>query len=267
MRKVLFASLLSCSLVFSGLGNHDAEAASVTNIAKDQLGTPYVWGGTTPSGFDCSGFVYYTYNKIGVTLPRTAAEMYKTGQSITKSGLKNGDLVFFSTYKAGASHVGIYIGDNQFIHAGTSEVRTDSLSNSYWSKAYLGAKRISGVSDAGWVNSDGSWYFYNDAGDKETGWVKWKSQWYLLDTSTGKMETGWEKDSNEWYYLKDSGVMKTGWQLYKNDWYYMKSNGEMVENDWVYYQNEWYYMLADGSMATDTVIDGYVIGSDGVWVK
>ena len=114
----------------------------VVTEAKKLIGTPYKWGGTTPKGFDCSGFVYYTYKKAGKVLPRSSAEMYKLGTSVSKSQLRPGDLVFFTTYKKGASHVGIYIGNNQMIHASSKGVKIDSINNSYWKPRFIGAKRL-----------------------------------------------------------------------------------------------------------------------------
>ncbi|MEZ2717664.1 peptidase P60 [Niallia circulans] len=147
MKKVLVMSLLSFGLLFSGIFNaHEASAASkksVVTIAKKYIGTPYKYGGTSPKGFDCSGFVGYSYKKLGKSLPRTTASMYKKGKKVKKSNLKKGDLIFFKTYKKGASHVGIYIGSNQFIHSSSSKgVKVDKLSNSYWKTKYYGAKRI-----------------------------------------------------------------------------------------------------------------------------
>lgn len=144
MKKILILSILSFGLLFSGIaGNITAEASSsVTAVAKKYIGVPYKYGGSTPSGFDCSGFVKYSYNKVGEELPRTTSDMYKKGKKISKKKLKKGDLVFFTTYKKGASHVGIYIGNNKFIHSASNGVRIDELSNSYWKSKYYGAKRI-----------------------------------------------------------------------------------------------------------------------------
>lgn len=116
--------------------------SSVISEAKKHTGTPYKWGGTTPGGFDCSGFLQYAFKKgAGVSIPRTVAEIYKTGTKV--SSLKKGDIVFFETYKKGASHAGIYLGGNQFIHTSSSNgVSISSMNNSYWSKRYIGAKRI-----------------------------------------------------------------------------------------------------------------------------
>lgn len=110
--------------------------------AKTLLGVPYVWGGTTPSGFDCSGFVNYVFQGAGVDLPRTSRQMFKTsGSRVTGSNLKAGDLVFFSI--GSNSHVGIYVGNDSFISATSSHgIHIDSLNSKYWGKSYIGAKRV-----------------------------------------------------------------------------------------------------------------------------
>ncbi len=113
------------------------------NIAYDYMGVPYVWGGTTPKGFDCSGFTKYVFNQMGVTLNRTAAQQLKNGYEVTN--LQTGDLVFFNnTYatSAAASHVGIYIGNNQFIHAAAGGVKVTSLDHEYYAPRYIGARRV-----------------------------------------------------------------------------------------------------------------------------
>lgn len=123
-------------------GNTSSSSASkVISYGKRFMGTPYVWGGSTPSGFDCSGFLNYVYrNAVGVNLPRTVAAIYQTGTRV--SSPQPGDIVFFETYKPGASHAGIYLGNGQFLNASSSQgVTISSMSNSYWSKRYLGAKR------------------------------------------------------------------------------------------------------------------------------
>lgn len=112
------------------------------NIAYDYMGVPYVWGGTTPKGFDCSGFTKYVFAQMGVTLNRTAAQQLNNGYKVTD--LKTGDLVFFeNTYatSAAASHVGIYIGNNQFIHAAGS-VKVTSMDHEYYAPRYIGARRV-----------------------------------------------------------------------------------------------------------------------------
>lgn len=120
--------------------NRKGDAA--VSLAREHLGTRYVWAGSSPGGFDCSGFTYYVYKQLGVSLARTATEQFHTGVQVSKPSV--GDLVFFTTYERGASHVGIYIGNNQFIHAssGAGKVTITSLSDAYYSKRYLGARRV-----------------------------------------------------------------------------------------------------------------------------
>ena len=116
----------------------------VVAYAKTFLGAKYVYGGTKPStGFDCSGYVKYVFGKHGFSLPRTSAQQYTVGKWIAKSELSPGDLVFYNTSGSGVSHLGIYIGNGQFIHASTSKgVMISEMSNSYWSARYYGARRI-----------------------------------------------------------------------------------------------------------------------------
>ena len=116
-------------------------ARNLTRDALKFLGTPYVFGGTTRSGFDCSGFVQHVFAMLGVTIPRTADAQYYAGRRV-KGGMKTGDLVFFQTYEPGPSHVGIYLGHGKFVHASSHGVMVSSLSDSYWSERYLGAKRV-----------------------------------------------------------------------------------------------------------------------------
>ncbi|GIN85837.1 putative peptidoglycan endopeptidase LytE [Heyndrickxia sporothermodurans] len=114
----------------------------LVNTATKQLGVPYVWGGSSVTGFDCSGFIYYVFNQSGVRLPRTSSEGYFNRSYYIKSP-QIGDLVFFAgTYKKGISHLGIYIGNNQFIHAGSDGVQISSLNNSYWKSHFDSFKRL-----------------------------------------------------------------------------------------------------------------------------
>ncbi len=118
--------------------------SSNNNIVQNALslqGIPYVFGGMSLKGFDCSGFTKYVFSVSGITLSRSSFEQYASGTSVSKSQLEPGDLVFFSTYSSGASHVGIYIGAGQFVHASNSGVRITSLSDSYYAARYMGARR------------------------------------------------------------------------------------------------------------------------------
>lgn len=115
--------------------------SSIIEEAHAQIGTPYVWGGTSPGGFDCSGFIQYVFQAEGITIPRTVSDIWNFSKPISEPSI--GDLVFFETYKPGPSHLGIYVGNGNFIHAGESRgVEISELSNSYWESRYLGAKRV-----------------------------------------------------------------------------------------------------------------------------
>lgn len=116
----------------------------VTGTALALRGSRYRDGGTDPSGFDCSGFVWYVFGQHGVALPRTVSEQYRAGVAVAPERLEPGDLVFFSTVSPGASHVGIAIGGDEFVHApsGHGEVRVERLSSSYWAPRFVGARRV-----------------------------------------------------------------------------------------------------------------------------
>ncbi len=111
--------------------------------ANSLIGTPYLWGGSTPAGFDCSGFVQYVFAKNGITLPRISKEQYTVGTPVEFSSLQPGDLVFFSLNNDGVvSHDGIYIGNNQFINSSSSKGVTIYTVGTYWQSFFVGAKRV-----------------------------------------------------------------------------------------------------------------------------
>lgn len=114
------------------------------SLASRQIGVPYRYGGNSPSGFDCSGLVYYVYGKLGVDLPRKSREMASVGQQVPVHALLPGDLVFFRVNKPGVSHVGIYIGNDKFVHATKSgdPVRKDSIANPWWRERFVVGRRL-----------------------------------------------------------------------------------------------------------------------------
>lgn len=117
----------------------------VVDHALGLLGVRYHRGGRTPeTGFDCSGFVTHVYRSVGTLLPRSARDISHEGEVIRKDELQPGDLVFFNTMRRAFSHVGIYLGNHQFVHAPASggEVRIDDLREKYWWKHYNGARRV-----------------------------------------------------------------------------------------------------------------------------
>jgi cell wall-associated NlpC family hydrolase len=116
-------------------------ATELTRSALRFLGTPYVFGGSRPSGFDCSGYTQHVFAMVGLHIPRMADGQFYAGTRAV-GGPRPGDLVFFQTYLPGPSHVGIYLGHGHFVHASSSHgVMVSSLSDSYWSSRYIGAKR------------------------------------------------------------------------------------------------------------------------------
>ena len=128
------------------LSSAPASGSSIVNTAYKYMGVPYVWAGTSPKGFDCSGFIYYVFGEHGIKTNRTAASLYNNGSYVQRSDLQPGDIICF--YNGGYSyigHVGIYIGNDQFIHASSAggKVVIDSLSSKYYNSHYYGARRIS----------------------------------------------------------------------------------------------------------------------------
>ncbi|AOI65979.1 peptidase P60 [Burkholderia territorii] len=130
----------------SFLAGMAGKAGDVVVGALNMIGVRYRWGGNSPdSGLDCSGFVRYVFqDTLGMSLPRRAEEMSRVGEKVSMSNLKPGDLVFFNTMRRTFSHVGIYIGDNKFVHSPStgSTVRVDDLDSGYWEKRFTGARRI-----------------------------------------------------------------------------------------------------------------------------
>lgn len=131
------------SSISRGRGN-SRKAQILLSMARQYVGVPYVWAGRSPSGFDCSGFIYYVFDQLGYGLPRMADGQFEVGIPVSRNSLEPGDLVFFETYEPGPSHVGIYIGNDQFIHAssGAGHVTVTPLNKTYYRDRYLGARRI-----------------------------------------------------------------------------------------------------------------------------
>lgn len=148
---ILLAAVMITSIVLPSKGEAAAYTGQgIVTIAKKYLGVPYIYGGTTTRGFDCSGFTQYVYKEVGMTIKRTATEQYTQGTAVQLGNLQPGDLVFFSSNGSSISHVGIYTGENSFISSTTSKgVSIASLSNTYWKPIYVGAKRISTNSTSG----------------------------------------------------------------------------------------------------------------------
>jgi len=127
-------------------GQPPSDFYALTGTALSLRGTPYRNGGSDPSGFDCSGFTQYVFSQHGIALPREVKEQYSSGQAVKPEEVVPGDLLFFTTVAPGASHVGISLGGDEFVHApsSTGVVRVEHVNTEYWSRRFVGARRIQG---------------------------------------------------------------------------------------------------------------------------
>ena len=122
-------------------------ASKAGNTAVSMLGKPYRYGGYSPNGFDCSGLVYYSYSRAGIQVPRSSAAQRKAARPISINNLRKGDLLFFDQDGKRSSHVAIYVGDGNFVHAPSTgkRVRIDRLHDDYWKKHFVDARRFTGT--------------------------------------------------------------------------------------------------------------------------
>ena len=121
------------------------KSENVVRVAMSMIGTPYKYGGISPkSGFDCSGLVYFSHRQNGITLPRTSYAQYKASSPVARKALKRGDLLFFNISGRKVSHVGIYLGNNRFVHSPSSgkKVSIAELNSAYWSKRFIRGGRF-----------------------------------------------------------------------------------------------------------------------------
>lgn len=150
-QTLMNANHLSSSTIYVGqkltinkqLSSISNTTSKLLQVAKQQLGVKYTFGGAKPStGFDCSGYITYVFNQAGISTPRkTAADFYQTAKKVSTPQI--GDIVFFAnTYKAGISHAGIYIGNNQMINASNSGVSVANINSTYWKKHFVGYGRL-----------------------------------------------------------------------------------------------------------------------------
>ena len=139
--------ITSCSSgpKYSKYSNSHNKHQKIIKIAKAQIGKPYRYGGRSPrTGFDCSGLINYSYQQVGLTVPRTTRQLYKAAKPISKSQLKAGDLVFFRINRRKISHVGLYLGNNRFLHApsGGKKVNIANMNTKYWKARFSRGGRI-----------------------------------------------------------------------------------------------------------------------------
>ena len=121
-----------------------ANGYAIAGTALSLRGSPYRSGGADPAGFDCSGFVWYVFGLHGIKVPRSVSEQFRNGLEVAPDALQAGDLVFFSTEAPGATHVGMVIGGDEFVHAPSARgnVRVERFSSQYWATRYVGARRM-----------------------------------------------------------------------------------------------------------------------------
>lgn len=153
MKKKWLFPILAAFTMFSTTPKDQAEAADISELkaaTNKYIDTPYVYGGTSINGIDCSGFTSKVYADLGIKINRTSGAQYQQGEAIAKSDLQVGDLLFFNTSGRGVSHVAIYMGDNKMVHSQSYfGVSYSSLDERYWKSRYIGAKRITNFEDEG----------------------------------------------------------------------------------------------------------------------
>lgn len=133
--------LYGCASINGPSVQYEHLRPAVVSTALSMEGRPYRYGGSTPTGFDCSGLIHYSFRQAGIAVPRNSYDQYKASAPVYISRLRPGDLLFFRINGVFVSHVGMYIGDNRFVHAAgkSKHVRVDNLDSDYWQKHLVGA--------------------------------------------------------------------------------------------------------------------------------
>ncbi|WP_336788487.1 C40 family peptidase [Paenibacillus sp. MMO-177] len=141
--KKFVSIFVFCVMLVTGAQGVFASECPLKGSINEVVGTPYKWGGTTTQGFDCSGFINYIFNQFDIKLPRTSQTQAKVGDPVSKSNLREGDLVFFNTSGKGISHAGIYIGNGKFAHFSSSKgVTISKMSEEYYDSRYVTARQV-----------------------------------------------------------------------------------------------------------------------------
>ncbi|WP_310551135.1 C40 family peptidase [Paenibacillus glufosinatiresistens] len=146
--KRMLLSFLGATVLFGAIATSTyANQTMIESQVSEVIGTPYKYGGSTTTGFDCSGFILHIMDNYKLDLPRTSQTQAKSGSYVAKENLRIGDLVFFNTNGRGISHAGIYMGENKFAHSSSSKgVTISSLSEGYYTNRYVTARRVLGKS-------------------------------------------------------------------------------------------------------------------------
>ncbi|MFS0862262.1 L,D-transpeptidase family protein [Fredinandcohnia sp. 179-A 10B2 NHS] len=222
----------------------------------------------------------YSVEKNGWELSNGKWYYYVNG--VKKTGWLNDENKWYFLDGSGVMKTGwLSNGGKWYYFSSNGEMKTGWLAEG-GSWYYLGP---TGAMKTGWLKDGASWYYLAQNGAMKIGWVKDGSTWYYLDNKTGAMRTGWLLDK-EWYYLDNTGAMKTGWFKYGNKWYYLQDYGGMktgwvtlngksyflldtgiMATGWLWNDHKWYFLQNDGSKATNTVVNGYILGKDGVWIQ
>lgn len=151
MRLIAIAALLALAALLNGCASEpvtdpasDGSHSQASRIANSMVGKPYRYGGHNPKGFDCSGLVYFSFQRAGMSVPRSTGSQRARSRKVSLRTLTRGDLLFFNQEGKYSSHVGIYLGDNRFVHAPSSgkRVRVDELDDPYWQKHFVDARRF-----------------------------------------------------------------------------------------------------------------------------
>lgn len=142
VRKVVLRAQAAASRAYAAaLPTVSPWAGVLLRVAMSYVGVPYVWGGSSPAGFDCSGYTWYAFSRLGIAIPRTADAQFYAGRPVYGNP-SPGDLVFFQTYDYGPSHVGIYLGNGYFVNSIAGNVHVASFASYYFRSRYLGARRF-----------------------------------------------------------------------------------------------------------------------------
>lgn len=243
----------------------------ITEARKYVNKVPYVYGGNTTNGWDCSGFICNIYNQFGINL-WTWRDRLKNAEVGTFTPMTDynriisecqpGDILIFS------SHVAIYSGNGKMIHALNQEygtVETDAVRA--WTQldlsGYLRINRPTINYHVGWDNSLGYWRYSLGNGNFATDWKEIDGYWYYFYPNAAMASGGFLNIDNATYYFDQKGKMQTGWQTIYGDTFYFSDDGTLAKGGWIKPQNDWYYVEYNGALQKNKWIDNYYVGNDG----